>query len=95
MASDTMTTIHMKDCGTVASVFVNKSECEKASIRVEERGFYFEYEPGTELFSRGATPKVSSPQQRFTTEFGMESEWSHRANSTRKAVGDLLLVVGC
>ena len=40
--------------------------------------------PGTELFSRGATPRVSSPLQRFTTEFGMESEWFHRASSTRK-----------
>jgi len=26
---------------------------------------------GTELFSRRATPKVSSPQQRFTPEFEM------------------------
>ncbi len=40
--------------------------------------------PGTELFSRGATPKVSSPQQRFTSKFGMGSEWFHRAKSTRK-----------
>ena len=44
-------------------------------------------EPGTELFFRGATPQVSSPQQRFTIEFGMESKWFHRANSTRKNVG--------
>ncbi len=27
--------------------------------------------PGTELFFQGATPQVSSPLQRFTTEFGM------------------------
>ena len=42
--------------------------------------------PGTELLFRGATPKVSSPQQRFTSEFGMESEWFHSAISTRKIV---------
>ena len=47
----------------------------------------FKINPGTVLFSRGATPKVSSPLRRFTTEFGMESEWGHRAQSTRKAVG--------
>jgi hypothetical protein len=34
-----ITTIHMKECGTVARVWVMKSACEKASIRVEERGF--------------------------------------------------------
>ncbi len=43
--------------------------------------------PGTELLSRGATPKVSSPLQRFTSEFGMESAWFHCANRTRKTVG--------
>lgn len=45
--------------------------------------------PGTVLFSRGATPKVSSPQQRFTSEFGMESVWFHRAKGTRKLVGSV------
>jgi hypothetical protein len=45
--------------------------------------------PGTELFSRGATPRLSSPQQRFTTEFGKESEWFHRAIGTRKALREL------
>ncbi len=42
-------------------------------------------EPGTELFSREATLQVSSPLQRFTVEFGMESKWDHCADSTRKA----------
>ena len=41
-------------------------------------------EPGTELFSPEATLKVSSPLQRFTVEFGMESKWYHCATSTRK-----------
>ena len=44
-------------------------------------------EPGTELFSQGATPQVSSPPQRFTIEFGMESKWDHCATSTRKTGG--------
>ena len=42
-------------------------------------------EPGTELFSQEATLQVSSPLQRFTVEFGMESKWDHCADSTRKA----------
>ncbi len=54
---------------------------------VNRIGFLLNIRPGTELFSRRATPKVSSPQQRFTTEFGMESEWFHCATSTRKAIG--------
>jgi hypothetical protein len=41
--------------------------------------------PGTELLSQGATPQVSSPQKRFTSEFGMGSVWVHFALSTRKA----------
>ncbi|WP_206754518.1 hypothetical protein, partial [Cyanobium sp. FACHB-13342] len=28
--------------------------------------------PGIELFSQGATPQISSPLQRFTTEFEMD-----------------------
>ena len=40
-------------------------------------------EPGTELFSQEATLQVSSPLQRFTVEFGMESKWGHCAHSTR------------
>jgi hypothetical protein len=40
--------------------------------------------PGIELFSRGATPKLSSPQQRFTSEFGKGSVWFHRAIDTKK-----------
>ncbi len=28
--------------------------------------------PGIELFSQGATPQISSPLIRFTTEFGMD-----------------------
>ena len=44
------------------------------------------YKPGTELLSRGATPKVSSPQQCFTSEFGMGSVWCHCAIRTRKTV---------
>lgn len=40
-------------------------------------------EPGTELFSQGATPQVSLPRKRFTAEFGMESEWYRIARSTR------------
>ena len=28
--------------------------------------------PGIELFSQGATPQISSPLMRFTTEFGMD-----------------------
>ncbi len=43
---------------------------QKALTKFGKR-FLFESYPGTELFSRGATPKVSSPQVRFTTEFGM------------------------
>ena len=37
-----------------------------------------------ELLSRRATPKVSSPQKRFTAEFGMESEWYRIAKHTKK-----------
>ena len=40
-------------------------------------------EPGTELFSQEAALQVSSPLRRFTLEFGMESKWCHRAQSTR------------
>src|SRR4028119_2432702 len=39
---------------------------QQASFRFSERGFWLNNCPGTELFSRGATPRVSSPQQRFT-----------------------------
>ncbi len=42
------------------------------------------YYPGTELLSQAATHQLSSPQQRFTTEFEMGSEWFHRAIGTRK-----------
>ena len=41
-------------------------------------------QPGTELFFQEATLQVSSPLQRFTVEFGMESKWFHCATSTRK-----------
>ena len=35
--------------------------------------FYFENVlPGIELFSQGATPQISSPLMRFTTEFEMD-----------------------
>ena len=37
-----------------------------------------------ELSSRRATPKVFSPLTRFTTEFGMESEWFRIAKHTKK-----------
>lgn len=40
--------------------------------------------PGIELFLRRATPKLSLPQQRFTSEFGKGSVWFHRAIDTRK-----------
>jgi hypothetical protein len=40
--------------------------------------------PGIELFLRRATPKLSWPQQRFTSEFGKGSVWFHRAIDTRK-----------
>ncbi|QEI43964.1 hypothetical protein BMF77_04592 [Dolichospermum sp. UHCC 0315A] len=40
--------------------------------------------PGIELFLRRATPQLSSPQQRFTSEFGKGSVWFHRAIDTRK-----------
>ena len=54
----------------------------------QDRGqFAYIKEPGTELFSQGATPQVSSPQQRFTIEFGMGSKWFHCASNTRKTVG--------
>ena len=36
-------------------------------------GWLFEKSyPGIELFSQGATPQLSSPLLRFTTEFGMD-----------------------
>jgi hypothetical protein len=47
-------------------------------------------EPGTELFFREATLRVSSPLLSFTVEFGMESKWFHCAKSTRK-IGEVLL----
>ena len=47
------------------------------------------YYPGTELLLQAATRQLSSPQQRFTTEFGMGSEWFHRAIGTRKNSGQL------
>ena len=59
----------------------------KKPPRFCDGGLLCEMRPGTELFCRGATPKVSSPLQRFTAEFGMESEWVHRASGTRKAFG--------
>ena len=40
--------------------------------------------PGIELFWHGATPILSSPQQRFTSEFGKGSVWFHRTIDTRK-----------
>jgi hypothetical protein len=49
-----------------------------------ERRFTVKNSPGTELFSQAVTHQVSSPQQRFTSEFGMGSVWFHRAKSTRK-----------
>ncbi|NMG11950.1 hypothetical protein, partial [Brasilonema sp. UFV-L1] len=33
-----------------------------------------------------ATHQLSSPLQRFTPEFGIESEWFHRAIGTRKTL---------
>ena len=39
---------------------------------------------GMELLFQRATPKVSSPQTRFTAEFGMGSEWFHDAKHTKK-----------
>ena len=39
--------------------------------------FYFENVlPGIELFSQGATPQISSPLMRFTTEFEMDRSGS-------------------
>ena len=45
--------------------------------------------PGIELFLRRATPKLSWPQQRFTSEFGKGSVWFHRAIDTRKTLGEV------
>jgi len=41
--------------------------------------------PGTVLFSRGATPKVSLPLRRFTSEF----EMGQRGATAHKAPGNL------
>ena len=57
----------------------------KSLLSLVKGGFGLKIKPGTELFWQEATLQLSSPLQRFTTEFGMESVWVHRANSTRKA----------
>ena len=53
---------------------------------VNEKGFgyYRKNNLGMELLFQRATPKVSSPQTRFTAEFGMGSEWFHDAKHTKK-----------
>ncbi len=71
----------------------NKADTKTACINaknpspwIHREGFFsWKNRPGIELFSRGATPKLSSPQQRFTSEFGKGSVWFHRAIDTRKA----------
>ena len=72
----------------VVNVMIGGAEYEKNKCLfcdVHKRGIYLNINPGTELFSQAATHQVSSPLQRFTSEFGMESVWFHRAKSTRKA----------
>jgi hypothetical protein len=46
--------------------------------------FCFKIQLGDELFLRGATPQLSWPQQRLTTEFGKGSEWFHYAIDTKQ-----------
>ncbi len=64
----------------------------KASSITEEALICSIYKPGIELFLRRATPKLSSPQQRFTSEFGKVSVWFHRAIDTRKNSGQLSVI---
>ncbi len=61
-------------------------QSKKPPFRIERR-LFVNINPGTELFSQAATHQVSSPLQRFTSEFGMESVWCHWAIRTRKTVG--------
>ena len=46
--------------------------------------YLFYIKPGIELFWRPATRQLSSPQQHFTSEFGMVSVWFYCAIDTRK-----------
>ncbi len=47
------------------------------SLLQETIDLYFENVlPGIELFSQGATPQISSPLMRFTTEFEMDRSGS-------------------
>ncbi len=55
---------------------INKSsQTTKHLSHISERCFV-KYYPGIELFSHGATPKVSSPALRFTSEFEMDRSGS-------------------
>ena len=74
----------------VVNVMIGGADYEKNKCLFcvnHRRGIYLNINPGAELFSQAATHQVSSPLQRFTSEFEMESVWFHRAKSTRKAVG--------
>jgi len=53
-------------------------ECH-ANKKATRKGWLFVWMnilPGIELFSQGATPQISSPLQRFTTEFEMDRSGS-------------------
>ena len=49
----------------------NNFSLKKALLRA-----FFNILPGIELFSQGATPQISSPLMRFTTEFEMDRSGS-------------------
>ena len=51
----------------------------KNIINIKKRVLYYPFFnvlPGIELFSQGATPQISSPLTRFTTEFEMDRSGS-------------------
>ena len=48
----------------------------KSALKKSPKGLFFNILPGIELFSQGATPQISSPLMRFTTEFEMDRSGS-------------------
>ncbi len=69
-------------CGISSAIHEQQKAPRQMSVGLDVR----KMKPGIELFLRRATPKLSLPQQRFTSEFGKGSVWFHRAIDTRKTL---------
>jgi hypothetical protein len=67
------TTIQIIESVSVLAASLTLRKMQKPSFS-HERGLYIY--PGIELFLREATLQLSSPQERFTTQFGMDERGS-------------------